>query len=98
MTISVQMIAQQLQLSPEDLIQRSLASFLEREARAVQMDMADLQDRYNARSAANLRAKIENGNVYSHPAWEHAIEWEQLETYLQRVQKLLDASICKVPT
>lgn len=94
MTVSIQMVAQQLQLSPDDdsscLIQRSLISFLERETHAVCMDIADLQDRYNARSATDLRAKIERGDVYSHPAWEEAIEWEQLEMYLERVQKLLD--------
>lgn len=89
MAISVNAIAQQLELSPEELIERSLASFLEREKRATQMDIADLQDRYGARSAIDLRIKIERGEVYSHPAWEEAIEWEQLETHLHRLEKLL---------
>ncbi len=91
MTILVNTIAQQLRLSPEDLIQRSLASYLDREKRAVQMDIADLQDRYGARSSADLRVRIERGEIYSHPAWEEAIEWEQLEAYFSHLQALLDA-------
>ncbi|HOU15742.1 MAG TPA: hypothetical protein PKZ84_21780 [Anaerolineae bacterium] len=91
MTVSVNTIAQQLRLSPEELIQRSLASFLDREKRTVQMDIADLQDRYRTRSSADLRTRIENGEIYSHPAWEEAIEWEQLEAYLDHLQTLLDA-------
>ncbi len=90
MTISVQTIAQALQLEPEDLIQRSLISFLETERRATHLDMADLQDRYGVRSSAELRAKIASGQVYSHPAWEEAIEWETLEAYLRRLLDWLD--------
>ena len=92
MAVSVNTIARQLELSPEDLLKRCLLSFLEREKRAAQMDIGDLQDRYGARSAADLRAKIERGEVYSHPAWEEAIEWEQLETHLHRLEMLLLAT------
>jgi hypothetical protein len=35
------------------------------------------------RSAAELRAQIERGDLSSHPAWEDAIEWEWLETYIR---------------
>ena len=90
MTISVQTIAQALQLKPEDLIQRSLLTFLETERRATHLDMADLQDRYGVRSSAELRAKIASGQVYSHPAWEDAIEWETLEAYLRRISDWMD--------
>lgn len=91
MAVSVNTIAQQLHLSPEELMQRSLVSFLEREKRTVQMDIADLQDRYGTRSSAALHSRIERGEIYSHPAWEEAIEWEQLEAYLDHLQSLLDA-------
>ena len=88
MTVLVNTIAKQLRLSPEDLIERSLASYIDREKRAVQMDIADLQDRYGTHSSAELRSRIEEGKIYSHPAWEEAIEWEQLETYLQHLRAL----------
>ncbi len=38
MSLLTKTIARELQISPEELIQRSLKSFLEREIRAVQMD------------------------------------------------------------
>jgi len=76
MTLAVDQLAHDLNLSPSDLIRRSVAAFLDRERRATQMDMADLQDRYGARTSAELAAKIERGEVYSHPAWEELIEWQ----------------------
>ncbi len=39
--------------------------------------------------SGKLRTHIEQGKVYSHPAWEEAIEWERLEDYLSRLQRLL---------
>jgi len=84
-----QTIAQALQIPPDELIRRSLKSFLEREIRAVQMDIADFQDRYGVPNSAELRFRIEQGEIYSHPAWEEAIEWERLEDHLSRLQRLL---------
>lgn len=87
MTWAVDQLAHDLNLSPSDLIRRSVAAFLERERRATQMDMADLQDRYSVRTPAELAAKIERGEVYSHPAWEDLIEWQNLEAYLDRLAR-----------
>lgn len=89
MSLLTKTIARELQISPEELIQRSLKSFLEREIRAVQMDIGDFQDRYNVQTSGELRTRIEQGEIYSHPAWEEAIEWERLEDYLSRLQRLL---------
>ncbi|MDH7486347.1 MAG: hypothetical protein QHJ81_08720 [Anaerolineae bacterium] len=36
-------------------------------------------------SAAELRAKVERREIYSHPAWEELIEWQNLEAYLERL-------------
>ncbi len=90
MTLSVQDVAQELQIPPAELIERSLRSFLEREIRAVQRDIDDLRDRYGVRTVDELRAQVERGDIYSHPAWEDAIEWEQLEAHRVRLQSLLD--------
>ncbi|MEJ5309393.1 MAG: hypothetical protein WHX52_06445 [Anaerolineae bacterium] len=51
------------------------------EIHTVNLDIANLQAQYNVRSAADLRAKIERGDLPGHPAWEDAIEWEWLEVY-----------------
>lgn len=88
MTIAVEQIAQQLTVSLAELQHLSLHAYFEREQRLTRLDIADLQDRYTVRTAAELAANIEQGNVHSHPAWEELIEWEQLEAYFNRLTKL----------
>ena len=87
MAIAMETIAQGLHLTPTELVQRGLLAYLEREMRAVQLDIDDLCDRYRVNSAAELRGQITAGAVYSHPAWEEYIEWQTLETQLQRLQR-----------
>ena len=53
-----------------------------------QLDIADLQDRYSVSTSAELVARIEQGQIYSHPAWEESIEWENLEAYIDRLIQL----------
>ena len=88
MTIAIEHFANELKLSPTELIQRSLIAFLERERRAVQQDIADLQDRYETRTLSELRTKIESKKIYSHPAWEDLIEWQNLEAYANQLNQL----------
>ena len=87
MAVAIESIARELNLTPDELGRRSLAAFLEREIRATQMDIADLQDRYHARDATDLSAKIKAGAVHSHPAWEDCIEWQSLEAHLERLNR-----------
>jgi hypothetical protein len=88
MTIAIEQLAVELNLSSTELLRRSLNAFLERERRASQQDIADLQDRYDVASVAELESKIESGVIYSHPAWEDLIEWQNLEAYLERLDQL----------
>jgi hypothetical protein len=88
MTIAIEHFASELKISPTELLQRSLIAFLERERRAVQQDVADLQDRYDARTLSELRTKIESKKIYSHPAWEDLIEWQNLEAYANQLDQL----------
>ena len=88
MTIAIEKLAKALDLSPEELHRRSLEAFLEREIRTAQLDIADLQDRYGVSTSADLVTKIEQGQIYSHPAWEESIEWENLEAYIDRLIQL----------
>ncbi len=61
------------------------------------MDIADLQDRYGARTSAELAAQIECGEVYDHPAWEELIEWQNLEAYLERMSRAYHARAGRQP-
>ncbi len=88
----VERAARELNMPLEGLMQRSLKAFLRQEIRAVQMDIADLQDRYGVSAAGELRTQIEQGKAHSHPAWEEAIEWERLEDHLKRLERMLNES------
>jgi D-mannonate dehydratase len=90
--MEVERVARELNMPLDGLMQRSLQAFLRQEGRAVQMDIADFQDRYGAATAGELRAQIEQGKVYSHPAWEDAMEWERLEDHLKRLESMLNKS------
>ena len=85
MAVAVKQIAKELTVSPEKLQRLSLQAFIERERRLTNLDIADLQDRYGVQTAAELAIKIEQGEIYAHPAWEESIEWERLEAYLNRL-------------
>jgi len=85
MAVAVKHIAKELTVSPEELQRLSLQAFIERERRLTNLDIADLQDRYGVQTAAELAVKIEQGEIYSHPAWEELIEWGRLEAYLIRL-------------
>ena len=85
MTVAIAQIARELTMSRSELERRSLQAFIERERRLVNLDIADLQDRYGVRTARDLANRIEIKAVYSHPAWEEMIEWERLESHLQRL-------------
>ncbi len=88
--VDISHVARELSIPPQELMRRSLRAFIEREIRAAQMDIGDLQDRYGVRSSVELRARIEKGEIYSHPAWEESIEWENLEAYISRLERLLE--------
>jgi hypothetical protein len=88
MVMVLEQVAETLQVSPEELWRQSLDAYIQREKRLAQLDVADVQDRYGVSSTAELRRKIEKGIIYSHPAWEDLIEWENLQAYIERLDSL----------
>ncbi|MBS1250958.1 MAG: hypothetical protein MAG431_02557 [Chloroflexi bacterium] len=87
--IEVERVASELKIPVDGLMKRSVRAFLRQETRATRMDIADLQDRYGVDSARDLRSRIEKGDIHSHPAWEDAIEWEQLEKHLAHIEEMV---------
>ncbi|VVB88696.1 Uncharacterised protein [uncultured archaeon] len=68
---------------PEDeLIHRGLISFIEKEIRLAEMDIADLRDRYNAASKEELYEAIKSKKIPTHPACEDYIVWKNKEKYI----------------
>lgn len=86
--LAIEEIAQDLNITPETLWQESLAAYVSRELRLVELNVADIQDRYGVVSPDKLENKIESGEIYSHPAWEDLIEWQSLLAHRKRLLHL----------
>jgi len=70
-------------LPETELIHRGLISFIEKEIRLAEEDIADLVDRYNVASKEGLYEAIESKKIPSHPAWEDYIVWKNKEKYIK---------------
>jgi hypothetical protein len=88
MTIALEDVARRLQMSPEQLWRESLRAYISREKRLAHMDIADIQDRYRVANPEELTRHIKSGEIYSHPAWEDLIEWENLLAHIERLDQL----------
>lgn len=81
--ITVEGISQITGLSREEVVQRSLISFIEIEIRLAEEDIADIRERYNVVSKEGLYGAIKSGKIMSHPAWEDYIVWKNKERYIE---------------
>jgi hypothetical protein len=76
---------------PEDvLIHKGLISFIEKEIRLAEADIADLRDRYNVASKEELYEAIKSKKILSHPAWEDYIVWKNKENYIADLKARLN--------
>ena len=73
--------------SEEELINRSLISFIERELRLAEADIADLCERYNVITREELYEAIKTKKIASHPAWEDYIVWKNKERYIEDLKE-----------
>jgi hypothetical protein len=69
-------------MSEGDLINKSLISFVEREIKCAEEDIADIRERYAVFSKEELYEAIKSKQIASHPAWEDYIVWENKEKYI----------------
>jgi hypothetical protein len=88
MTLTIEQVAQKLEIPLERLLHESLLAYVAQQERLTDQDIADLRDRYGVSTPKELSARIEKGEVYSHPAWEDLIEWENLQAYLKQLSEL----------
>ncbi len=71
------------------LIHKGLISFIEKEIRLADADIADLVDRYNVASKEDLYEAIKSKKISSHPAWEDYIVWKNKEKYVNDLKARL---------
>lgn len=79
-------ISRDLNISSEELLNRSLLAYLEHELRLAEEDIADLRDKYQVASRKELEEKIKTKEIASHPAWEDLIAWENTDKYIEKLK------------
>jgi len=82
-------ISKELNIPEDELAKKSLLTFLEHELRLAEEDIADIRDKYLVSSRSELEESIKNKKMYSHPAWEDLIAWENLEKYISKIRKMI---------
>ena len=83
-------IASALGLSEDELSRQALISFLRYQKRDAMQLHLDILARYGAQSLEGLEAKIAQGTVVEHPAWEDLIVAENLTARLEELDAYLD--------
>jgi len=81
--ISAVRISKIVGVSEEEIINKSLISFIEIEIRLAEADIADIRERYNVISKEGLYEAIKSKKIASHPAWEDYIIWKNKERYME---------------
>lgn len=74
-------------VSEEEIINKSLISFIEREIKLSEADIADIRERYNEMSKEELYEAIKTKKIASHPAWEDYIIWKNKERYIEDLKE-----------
>ncbi len=74
-------------VSEEEIINKSLISFIEREIKLSEADIADIRERYNVMSKEELYEAIKTKKIASHPAWEDYIIWKNKEWYVEDLKE-----------
>ncbi|MBI4318142.1 MAG: hypothetical protein HY675_06605 [Chloroflexi bacterium] len=88
MAVNLAEISRRLNISPEELVKRSVLSFVAHEIRQAEWEISDIKERYAVSSPSELEDGIKNKVVHSHPAWEDLIHWENLGDYVARLRAI----------
>ena len=86
---TIAQISKELNILPDELTQRSLLTYLEHELRLAEEDVADIRDKYLVATMAELEKNIKSKKIYSHPAWEDLIAWENTEEHIVKLKRTI---------
>ena len=85
--VSATRISKIVGVSEKEIISKSLISFIERELKLSEADIADIRERYNVMSKEELYEAIKTKKIASHPAWEDYIIWKNKEWYVEDLKE-----------
>jgi hypothetical protein len=83
-------IAGSLGMNEDTLFRQALVSFLHQQKREVLRERLDILARYGVDSVETLEARIAQGEVVEHPAWEDLIVAENLAARQEELDAYLD--------
>lgn len=86
MNHKLEQISKDLNVPVEELLNRSLLTYLEHELRFAEEDIADIRDKYLVATKEELENKIKTKEISSHPAWEDLIAWENTGKYIEKIK------------
>ena len=84
-------IATSLGITETELYEQALLSFLREKKRQTLQLQLEMLSRYGVTSTADLEAKITDGSVADHPAWEDLIVAENLAAHLTELNAYLNS-------
>lgn len=89
MKSTIDKLSEELHIPPEELINRGVLAYLERELRLAESDIADLREKDLVTDRSDVERKITNKEIPSHPAWEDLIVWENAEDYIKKLKRAI---------
>ena len=81
----VERIAHNAGMEEDLFVLKASVSYLTEKKRAYLKERFEILSRYGSISVADLQAKIKNGMVPEHPAWEDLIEVENVEAEVREM-------------
>lgn len=88
MAYSLEEVVEATGESEAEILRKGVESYVDRELREARVRVDELRESYAAETPSELEAQIEEGDVEDHPAWEDLIEWENLTTRIERLERL----------
>jgi|Deesub1362B_J571_1020462.scaffolds.fasta_scaffold13993_2 hypothetical protein len=82
-------ISKKLGIPEKELVLKGIISFIEKEIRLSEGEIADLREKYDVATKEELYEKIKSKDIESHPAWEDYITWKNKEKYIEELKGYL---------
>jgi len=83
-------LSRELGIPEKELVRKGVLSYIEKELRLTEDEIANIRERYDMASKESLYEKIKSKDVKSHPAWEDYITWKNKENYIKKLKEHLE--------
>ncbi|WP_456475782.1 hypothetical protein [Candidatus Pyrohabitans sp.] len=82
-------ISKKLGIPEKELVLKGIISFIEKEIRLSEREIADIREKYDVATKEELYKIIKSRDIESHPAWEDYITWKNKEKYIEELKNFL---------